>query len=138
MFAIVALIVILFVYNSNNTNEIGTKLEFVVKNNPNSGFSYDREIYINENLTLIGEISVDKTAELKIISLTDNSIAYSKEFVAIKNQELEIKLEDLNPNSTYKIIFSSESSKNANLLLNSNEKLVKDVDKPRKPVPSKM
>jgi hypothetical protein len=128
---VTAFLVKYFWYNVSGRDE--TRIEFVTSTGSSTGFNQENEIYTDggiTNLTLSGKITVDGTAEIKIISNDTGSIIYTKTFTSINDEAVKINLKDLNPNVYYTITFYSEDAKRGKLILEGNQGLVKSPDKP--------
>lgn len=119
----------------------GTKIEFVTSTDSGTGFFHELEIYTNRGITSIalsGKITVDGTAEVKIISNDTGSVVYTETFTSVNDKTVKINLSDLAPNAYYTITFSSEDAENGKLILEGKQGLVKSPDKPEVPaIPKK-
>lgn len=139
LIAIILLILggfIFFIYlNVDKPTGSGSVLEFKTNSATTTGFSHKNSIYTNDltSITLFGNITINGIGEIKVTSDKDNKLVYSKTFSYPKSEQLNIKLNDLSPNSYYTIVFSSDNSSNGNLRLKSDVSLVKKSDKPEKP-----
>lgn len=124
-----------------NFSEGKSSIEFVSQSSLVVGFNKETSIYIDENTTMVklqGKITTDGTATLQFVSKSDGSVAYSETFYSVKDQKVDINLLELQPNSYYKIVFSSEDAKVGKLKLVADQSLIAEPNSPEKPNKSEL
>ena len=111
-----------------------TRIELIKNaNDQEIGFYRDKSIYIDgktNEVLLTGNVTVDGSALLRVVSDHDERIIYEQLFSEAKNQKISIDLQNVIPNSYYTLILSSEDAAKAELILESEQSLVAQPDKP--------
>lgn len=109
-------------------------LEFISQSTTDAGFKKESSIYVDDNiknLMLEGKVTTDGNTTLQIVSKSDGSVAYFETFSSVKNQNIKINMQELQTNSYYRIVFSSEDAKIGKLKLQSDNSLTQKPEKPK-------
>ena len=112
---------------------------FIVNNDTGVGFNCETIIYTENginSITFSGKITVEDTAEISIVSDDDGSIVYSETYSKVKAQTIDFEVTDLVPYRYYTLRFSSNDAKDGKLALTTDQKLVKQPERPEKLTPS--
>ena len=129
---ILFLFIVILTLSSCTAN--GTKMEFSFNTGSPSNSIDVKTIYINndmDKLVLNAELKIDSgDAIVKILSVFDNEVIWNGSYQEDSN--FIIELLDLEENSEYLLKVETTQSKKVSLIVTSDDKLVKDKEKPEK------
>ncbi|GLC83288.1 hypothetical protein [Lacrimispora brassicae] len=121
------------------SNGEGTRFDFIIDSGTEVGFNRETIIYTENGINSImfsGKIGVEGTAEISVVSDDDSGIVYSETYSNVKAQTIDFEVTDLVPYSYYTLRFSSDDAKSGKLTLVTDQKLVKQPERPERPIPS--
>ena len=117
------------------SNGEGTRLNFTNNSGTQIGFDSETTLYTENGISSIvfsGRVTVEGTAEISVVSDDDGSTVYRETYSNVKAQTIDFEVTDLVPYSYYTLRFSSANGKNGKLTLMTDQKLVKQPDRPEK------
>lgn len=112
--------------------EQGTRISFTATE---SGFRNEKQLYTENGLTnfkLTGEISVDGTAEVLLVSKEDGVVIYSKTFTDADKEIITVEADNLRPNSYYNLVFTGKDAKSGYLFLTTDQSLALRPERPER------
>lgn len=112
-----------------------TSLVFSFRSNSSSDFKEEKTLYFNEareKVVLDASLQIDDGNVSVRVYDTDNEIVWNNTYE--KSESFEIELYNVASDEEYKLEVSANQTKSAELKIFSEENLVKDKEKPEKPI----
>lgn len=110
----------------------GTRISFTASE---SGFRNETQLYTEGGLTnirLTGEISVNGTAEVLLVSEEDGVVVYSKTFTDTNKAAITVEADNLRPDSCYNLVFAGKDAKSGYLFLTTEQSLALRPERPER------
>lgn len=111
----------------------GTRISFTATED---GFHNEASLYTEDGITeitLTGQITVDGTAELSLVSEKDGGVMYSKRFTDAAATAVTMEVNGLSPYSHYRLRFIGDEAKSGSLFLTTEQSLAERPEVPARP-----
>ena len=111
----------------------GTTLNFDNNSSTQIGFNSETTLYTEngiDSFVFSGKVTVEGTAEISVVSDDDGSIVYRETYSNVKAQAIDFEVTGLVPYSYYTLRFSSGDGKNGKLTLRTDQKIIKQPQRP--------
>lgn len=130
--AFLFLFIAIFSLSACNVN--GTKMEFSFNTSSLSNSSDKKSIYVNsdmDKLELNADLKIDSgDAIIQVLNASNDEVIWNNSYQ--EDSKFKIVLNDIKADNEYLLIIETTQSKKVNLIITSDNKLVRDKEKPEK------